>query len=227
MNSSVIGMEALGLAASEYSFLHKYTDNPSYTRVSPIESASPIELLGKIATDKRFDGLFKTPSFNNFEPVFKEHETLLLEYWNAWAVADEPIQQFQQSQEAAVALLVATVSPGTHLYNFFLVHVLTTSHAVRVILPYIPVQFHISLLRQWWLLSLAIYVAMLRPRIDFSILSRDLDGKGWSYVEDKAINSPWAVDAHFVKGELLLLFLCLEVITKTSHRSDSSDEGVG
>lgn len=197
-------MEALALAAVQYNFLHKYLDDKSYTRPSPIGSASPSELLNRLADDKRFDGLFGEPGFDNIEPLFEKHEDLVLEYWNAWDLLhhhDDPVRQFRESQEAAVALLVATVPPGTHAYNFFVCHTLTTSHAVRILLPLIPARFHVSLVRQWWLLVLAVYVAELRPKIDPDYVTPDLGGKGWKYVEDRALRSDWATDAHYVKGE--------------------------
>lgn len=211
-------MEALGLAAVKYNFLHKYSDDPSYTRPSPISSTSPSELLSKLAEDKRFDGLFKEPDFDNIELLFEKHEDLLLEYWNAWEL-DDPVKQFRESQEAAVALLVATVPPGTHAYNFFICHTLTTSHAVRILLPLVPVKFHVSLVRQWWLLLLAVYVAELRPKIDPDYVSGDLGGKGWKYVEERALKSDWATDAHYVKGEFLTAsFLLLMVVVLTRRQ---------
>ncbi|KAK3337085.1 hypothetical protein B0T19DRAFT_411458 [Cercophora scortea] len=193
-----IAMEALGLAATQYNFLHKYLDDPSYTRTSPFSSSSPTDLLDKVANDPRFDGFFKDPGFDNVEPIFQEHESLILEYWNAWDLTD-PAKQFRESQEAAVALLVATVKPGTHAYNFFIVHLLTTSHAVRILLPFLPAKFHLSLVRQWWLLTLAVYIAELRPKIDPDYIG-DPKGKSWNYVEYKALNSQWSTDAHYVKA---------------------------
>jgi len=195
-----IAMEALGLAAVQYNFLHKYTDDSSYTKKSPFRSTSPVELLGKLADDDRFTHMFDEPGFDNIEPLFQKHEELVLEYWNAWEISD-PVKQFQESQEAAVALLVATVPPGTHSYNFFVCHILTTSHAVRILLPFIPTKFHISLVRQWWLLTLAVYIAELRPKIDPDNVSTDLKGKSWKYVEHQVLNVEWSTDAHFVKGE--------------------------
>jgi hypothetical protein len=124
-----------------------------------------------------------------------------LEHWNAWIISD-PNKQFADSQEAAVALLVRTVKPGTHGYDFFLVHLLTSSHAVRIILPLIPKKFHISLVRAWWLLTIAIYVSQLRPKINDDIEVKP--AKGWKYVEDKAVNGAWATDAHYVKGTFSL-----------------------
>ncbi|KAK3298885.1 uncharacterized protein B0H64DRAFT_85022 [Chaetomium fimeti] len=205
-DSREIAMEALGLAATQYNFLHKYSDDPSYTRPPPFSSTSPLELINKLASDTRFDDLFKEPGYANIEPLFQQHESLILEYWNAWDVSSSTTTTdlttlFRESQEAAVALLVATVRPGTHAYNFFVVHVLTTSHAVRILLPLLPAKFHVSIVRQWWLLALAVYIAVLRPKIDPDYVPGDLKGRNWKYVEHRALTSEWATDAHFVKGK--------------------------
>ncbi|KAL2266600.1 hypothetical protein VTJ83DRAFT_5952 [Remersonia thermophila] len=199
-----VAIEALGLAATQYNFLHRYLDDPSYTRPAPFSSASPLELLHKLASDARFDGLFDTPGFANIEPLFQHHESLVLEYWNAWDLSslssgEDLIKAFRESQEAAVALLVATVRPGTRAYNFYVVHVLTTSHAVRILLPLIPARFHLGLVRQWWLLALAVYVAELRPKIDPDYVPPP-KGRDWKLVEWKALNSEWKADAHYVKA---------------------------
>lgn len=191
-------MESLAMAAAVYSPYHKYIDNPSYTKPSTYTSTSPLEILHKVASDTRFDGLFTNRGYSNIPILFKKHESLLLEYWNAWSITD-PNKQFQDSQEAAMALLTQTVLPGTHAYDFFIVHTLTTSHAIRILIPLIPKKFHISLIRQWWLLTLAVYIAQLRPNIRKDIETKP--SKGWKYVEDKAVNGPWATDAHYVKGE--------------------------
>ncbi|KAI0433418.1 cell cycle checkpoint protein RAD17 [Xylaria sp. FL1042] len=200
MDNKEVAMEALGLASTEYNFFHKYLDDPSYTRPSPLKSSSPLELLTKMANDKRVGDLFKEPGFQNLDSLLEDHEDLLMEYWNAWSL-DDPKKQFQESQETAVSLLVATVPPGTHSYNFVVVHLLTTSHAVRILLPMIPAKYHINLVRQWWLLTVAVYAAYKCPNIDpDNLRPKDVAGKQWNYVEDKALNSAYATDAHFVKA---------------------------
>ncbi|KAJ8121643.1 hypothetical protein ONZ43_g1956 [Nemania bipapillata] len=200
MDNKEVGMEALGLTATQYNFFHKYTDDPSYTRPSSIRLSSPVALLTKMADDKRLGDLFEEPGFNNLGPLFEDHEDLVMEYWNSWSL-DDPKKQFEESQEAAVSLLVATVPPGTHSYNFFIVHLLTTSHAVRILLPVIPTKFHISLVRQWWLLTVAVYAILKCPKIDPDYIKpSDVAGKQWNYVEDKALNGPYSTDAHFVKA---------------------------
>ncbi|EGZ76523.1 hypothetical protein NEUTE2DRAFT_77046 [Neurospora tetrasperma FGSC 2509] len=194
-----LAIEALSLASSTHNYLHKYIDDSSYTTKPSFSSTSPSELLTKLANDSRFDGLFDEAKFENVDALFEKAESLVLEYWNAWELAN-PVEQFRESQDAAIELLVASVPPGTHSYNFFLVHVLTTSHAVRVLLPFVPVKFHINLVRQWWLLTLAAYIAVLRPKVDPDYIPQDLKGKSWNYVEDKALNGRFAKDAHYVKA---------------------------
>lgn len=198
MDSREIAMEALGLAATEYNFFHKYLDDPSYTKATSFKTTSPLQLFDKMHNDSRFDGLFKEPSFENIEPLFEKYEDLVMEYWNAWTFED-PLKQFQDSQEAATALLIASVPSGTHSYNFFFCHVLTTSHAVRVLLPVIPKKFHIGLVREWWLLTIAVYVSELRPKIDPDYIN-PAPSQQWNYVEDKVLNGPHRTDVHFVKA---------------------------
>ncbi|OTB10543.1 hypothetical protein K445DRAFT_322891 [Daldinia sp. EC12] len=199
IDSREVAIEALGMAATQYNFLHKYLDDDSYSKPSPIEPSSPLELLSKLRSDGRLDDAFKESGPENIEPLFQKYEDIVLEYWNAWTL-DDPVKDFELSQEAAVAMLIATVPPGTHSYNFFLCHVLTTSHAVRILLPFIPSEFRINLVRQWWLFALAVYITELRPKIDPDYIKpEDVAGKQWNYVEDKALNGPYATDAHFVK----------------------------
>ncbi|CZS88518.1 uncharacterized protein RAG0_00247 [Rhynchosporium agropyri] len=197
LSSKELGSEALAMAASSYNYLHKYLDNPSYTQPSTYSTTSPLEILHKIAADTRFDGLFSEPGAGNMDILFKDHEVLILEHWNAWKIVD-PNKQFEDSQEAAMALLVKTVKPATHAYDFFMVHILTTSHAVRILLPLIPKKFHISLVRQWWLLAIAVYVAQLRQKIDEDLEVKP--AKGWKYVEEMAISGPYCTEAHYVKA---------------------------
>jgi len=210
VDNKEIAMEALGLTACQYNFMHKYLDDPSYTKRPPDgkSSSEPLALLGKMSDDSRLKGLFESPSLENLSQLFEEHEDLILEYWNAWDISpsdsatSNPTEQFRLSQEAAVNLLVATVAPGTHGYNFFTVHLLTTSHAVRVLLPLIPRQFHVALVRQWWLLVVAVYACLLCPKIDPDYVRPEdwIKQRSWKHVVDRALNGPYAADAHFVKA---------------------------
>lgn len=192
-------MEALGLAATSYNFLHKYLDDSKYSKPSTSSTSSPLQILQRVHSDKRFDNLFDHHGGSNIEQLFKSHEALVLEHWNAWQLPN-PKKQFEDSQHAAAALLVATHKPGSS-YDFFLVHLLTTSHAVRILLPLIPAKFHVALVRQWWLLTLAVYIAQLRPEIKLdTITGYDTKGRDWEWVDKQAVESKCALDAHYVKG---------------------------
>lgn len=193
-------MEALTLTSVQYNFLHKYLDKASYTRPSPLKSKAPLDLLIQMSKDDRFSKVPEDLPLNDLEKYLDENEASFLEYWNGWDIDDDPKKQFELSQEAAVALLVATVQPGTHAYDFFIVHLLTTSHAVRILLPFLPPQYHVTLVREWWLLVVAVFLIKGRPLPDPDNVEGDLKGKNWKYVEDRALNSAWSKDAHYVKG---------------------------
>ncbi|EFW99439.1 hypothetical protein CMQ_7807 [Grosmannia clavigera kw1407] len=238
VDSRIIAIEALAMSSVSYDFLHRYVDEPAYSRSAPpslaVDGASLQALLARVARDSRFDGLTSpNPSAAALlsakvvkadamaeataEATAEAHagfgellealfatpavEDALLEYWNAWNVGGGDLtRQFRDLQEVAVALLVATVPPSTHTYNFFLCQVLTTSHAARVLLPHLPARYHATLLRQWWLLTLAVYVSVRRPPIDLENVPADRDGRGWTHVEEQVLTSRWSTDAHYIKA---------------------------
>ena len=202
LDSRELGMEALVLAATQYNFLHKYLDDPAYSKPptspsSPTKSStSTLEILHNIRADTRFNDLSGS---EGMEDLFKTHEAAILEHWNAWSLSN-PTQQFKESQSTAVALLVGSHNEDDSKdYDFFLVHLLTTSHAVRILLPLIPASHHIALARQWWLIVIAIYISQGRPAIDTARF-HDEEVKGWEWVEKEALKGKWALDAHFVKA---------------------------
>jgi len=204
LSSHTIIIEALTLGSCSYNSLHKYLDDSSYTNppsssFSTAPPPSPLELLQKIHKDHRFDNLFSTPGFSNLATLFAQREAEVLEYWNAWPLSD-PKRQFQASQRAAVALLVGSRAPNKR-FDFFLVHLLTSSHAVRILLPLMPARFQIPLVRQWWLMAIAVYVAQLRPAIEVHrIEDVDVRSKDWGFVERMALTAESAFDAHYVKA---------------------------
>ncbi len=226
LNSREVAMEALGLAATNYNIMHKYLDDPKYSEQKETkveQTGDPLDILARMHDDKRLDRLFSEPGYSNLEVLFSKHESIVLEYWNAWKIT-EPKKQFEQTQLAAVALLISAAqqtssssscSPEDHpapesqtshhhqrKYDFFLVHVLTTSHSIRILLPHLPPKYHIPILRQWFLFTVAFYLCQLRPRIDIQsdILDYDIQDKDWEWVVQQALQGEHALDAHFVKG---------------------------
>lgn len=199
LNSRTVAIEALALGACFYGSLHKYINDPTYTKPTPIKSTSLLDVLHKVREDKRFDGLYYHRS-GDITKVLGEREDAFLEYWNAWELSD-PKKQFEESQQTAVAILVGTDPAGDSRFDFFFVHLLTSSHAVRLLLPLIPAKFHISLVRQWWLFTLAVYIAQVRPEIKLERINKyDLQGRNWKFVLDKSLRSSHSLDAHYVKS---------------------------
>ncbi|KAJ4372335.1 hypothetical protein N0V83_004109 [Neocucurbitaria cava] len=204
LQSRSVAIEALALGSCFYSSLHKYIDDPKYTKPSPhrvTDETDLLELLEKVREDKRFDGLYDHRS-GDISKVLEEREEAFLEYWNAWEIV-KPNDQFHAAQRTGLEILLGTPPPGNGpKFDFFFVHVLTSSHAIRILLPLVPAKFHVNLLRQWWFFALAVYIAQTRPHIDSSRPSHGYDCKGrdWKYVVHKALDGPYANDAHYVKG---------------------------
>ncbi|CAD6505676.1 BgTH12-01166 [Blumeria graminis f. sp. triticale] len=192
-----LAIEALAEASVSYDFLHKYIDDPSYTKPSTNSSKCLLKLLNNIRQDNRLDDLINTSGFSNFDILFTKCEDIILEHWNSWSI-ENVVEQLQSSQDIAIALLMQTLHPGVHTYDFYIAHVLTTTHAIRVLLPLIPESFHVNLLRQWWLMTISVYIMQLRREINASTEIPTIE-KSWSHVEQKALTGVWSTDAHYVK----------------------------
>ena len=206
-------MEALGLSATCYNFFHKYLDDPAYTpsKPPPNATANLLDILETARKDTRLTERLTAQDLdvNDMSSLFSKHEAVLMEHWNAWLLNPENAKaQFEQSQRAAAAALLCThdhipENKGGDQYDFFFVHLLTTSHAVRILLPVLPAEFHISVLRQWWLLTLAVYITQGRPEVKLSRLEKDFElkeGRDWEWVNEQAVRGQWYKDAHFVKA---------------------------
>lgn len=200
LHSRTIGIEALAMVASFYDDQHKYLDDPSYTRPASYSSTSIFEILKKVAADPRFHKATEQQHETNLDTLLLKHEAAILDHWNAWDLSKDPMQSFQEAQKAAVAMLVATGTTD-HKYDFYLVHVLTTSHATRTMLPIVPPGFQIRLIRQWWFFALTAYVLKLRPEIDTNIIDSVILGqKTWKNATYLALHSSHAHDSHYVKA---------------------------
>lgn len=206
LSSRTVAIEALGLAACFYNDWHVYLDDPKYTKPAKNPSESLFTILERITHDKTFDGLFDQPGSDNIETLLANEQATaaVLEYWNSWDLKQAKTQ-FAESQKLAVALLVTSHSPSSDgtdsKFDFFLVHLLNTSHAVRVLLPLVPYKHHLPLIRQWWLFTILVFISQLRPRINIDTVKLvELDNRDWKYVTNKALKGKFRTDAHYVKA---------------------------
>lgn len=202
LNSREVAMEALGLVATCYD--PKLASLLEHTPSSQSNSTNDLfEVFDRVHSDKRLDGIFDKYGSDNLSHLFADEAltSLLLEHWSSWKIVD-PTKDFAQSQQLATNLLIASgPSVGGHGYDFFLVHLLTTSHAVRILIPFIPVEYHVKLVREWLLITIAIYIAQLRPAIKQSFVTEfDLQGRDWEFAEHTALEGKKKFDAHFVKA---------------------------
>lgn len=206
MNSREIGMEALGLAATCHNGTYKSLAASTYSNQESIyQEKSLFDILARVGDDQSFDGLFPTPGSDNLETLLTTRNTALLDHWGAWKI-ENPLEQFRESQQLAVALLVGTSEgDSSDYYDWFFAMVLASSHAVRVMLPMIPAQFQIPLVRQWWLNTLGIYISQLRPLINLDrILNYDPEERDWEWVARQAVTGAFSTDPLFVQTTRVL-----------------------
>lgn len=203
LNSKTVAMEALTLGACFHDSLHKYADDSSYTRPASYKTSDPLEIVQRIYADERFDGLLDHQGSDNFGTLLEKREDAVLDHWNAWEVDEANLaDRFEKAQRAAVTLVVGSRPEGKR-YDFFLLHALTSSHALRILLPHVPEKFHISLVRQWYLFVILAYIGQLRPKVNLDVIEDFEPEKGkdtWKYVQYEAVNGKYATDAHWVKG---------------------------
>lgn len=198
VSSPVIATEALAHVAVCYSDVRKYSEDVSYAKAEPLyRSDSTMSILEKIRSDKRLDNVLIRGGQLNLQAISRDHEATILEHWNAWTITD-PVKQFQESQMTAIALFAGAKS-GKYGRCFF--QVLATSHALRVVLPLIPSEYHMPLLRQWWLLTVSLYISEFRPEIDMEeVKDYDAMGRDWNWAVQKALREPHSTNPLFVQG---------------------------
>lgn len=198
-----IAMEALTLAATSYydNDIFKYSDDASYFQAESLYRSSSIsEILDKVRTDKRFkNDALATTAEQNMTVIFRDHEAAFLDHCNAWTISSDPSTHFRESQKAAVALFMGTRTPENK-YDKTLLYPLLMSHAIQVILTHTPEKVHVSLVQQWWLTTLAIYVAQLRPEIDHDVIEAyGTKGKNWEWIKKQALKSSHATNVYFLQ----------------------------
>ncbi|DAA77737.1 TPA_exp: Uncharacterized protein A8136_6283 [Trichophyton benhamiae CBS 112371] len=202
VSSREVAMESLAMVSCCYDDVHKLFDEPSDLQKSmapKYTTSSPFEVLNKIHRDKQFDGIFRSPGANNVEVLLKTHQELILEHWMAWVPQDANLTEQLHAMQRLATTLMATRHNGKQ-HDFFFDHLLTTTHALRVIIPLVPKKFHGPLLRQWFLLAVAIYIAQLRPKIDAKdIECYSIDGKDWAWVDKQALTQEMAISPHYIK----------------------------
>lgn len=103
-------------------------------------------------SDGRFSSLFSTSGFINIPTIFARAEATTLEHWSVLDIVG-PVEQFKEAVHVAGILLTESRDEAGE-YDFFLAHLLTVGHALKVLLPSFPEESRVGVLRQFWLFVL-------------------------------------------------------------------------
>jgi hypothetical protein len=109
------------------------------------------------------------------------------------------MRQFEECCDLAV-LIALSNGDMERSFDFYNAHILTVAHALRVLWTYLPPKHMATVLKQYVLFVILTYVSQLRPDFGIEVLEEvTLDGRGWDWVINTALNSKWALDVHFFK----------------------------
>lgn len=189
--------EALSLCSTEYGQYHGLLDN-SLPDTSTYKTSNLAEVIRNVQADKRFDGLVEYPGTVNFGLVLGPRPEVFLEHWNAWQI-DDLKTSFENACDTATLLAISS-GYADGKYDFFHAHMLTVGHALRILWQYIPYEQRKSVLRQFALFIILLYIVQLRRQYDVrEIESVGTTAKDWAWVRENALKHKWALDDHFFK----------------------------
>lgn len=148
--------------------------------------------------DKRFDGLLTDPGIMNLGTLFEKRFPVVTEHWHAWKV-EGPIQQLEHVCDVSVIVAISTGDADLS-FDFFLAHVMTVAHALRVLWHYFPADRRASILRQYAIFTISLYITQFRLAFGVEkIESVELKGRDWDWVTETSLRHKWALDSHFFK----------------------------
>jgi hypothetical protein len=200
LDNQVVGMEALTMTAVCYNYLHEIVDKLK-PPTSPSKSA--IQIFKDIHSDDRLP-IYDTPGVDNLEFTVKNCNDLVLSYYNQWKINEENLEKtIEELFDLTVYIYGATHKPNEIEFDFFLLHLLTSMHAIRMIYPHIINQ-HIfeHILLEFFYFAIVIYISQLRPEINEHLINDyeiNNEKKNWNYVIDRTLNTDFIDDAHLVK----------------------------
>ncbi len=195
--SSAVATEALSLGCTELDAFHKDLVYPPKDN-STYKTHLFADVLAHIQADNRVDNLFDTPGFVNTYILMEKHRDLMLEHWNAWIVED-PLQQLEQICDLSILLAIGS-GDAEKQFDFFLIHLATVAHALRILWHEFPPRLRTSILKQYSIFVLYIYIAQLRRPFRMNdIADYDLKGRDWEWVVQTALAHEAAMDVHFFK----------------------------
>lgn len=198
-----------------------------------------------IRLDTRFDGLFESPGYWNIPILFASCEEIILEYFNLWTVtriASLPILSNILGAESNIEelfdisiLLLAAATPApsypsasnssdekslTSLhsephFDFFLLHLLLSCHAARILFKNLPYHVHNTLIEAQFLATISYYVSELRPQVKVDVIKDhkvtgeedESEVMDWTFIRKQCFQVDVATECanggNYVKGRLV------------------------
>jgi hypothetical protein len=199
LNNQIVGTEALAMTAVCYNYLHEVVDKLEPPK-SPSKSA--IEIFKDIRSDTQLP-VYDTPDAD-IETMIKDYGDGILSHYNQWKMNKENVEKtIEELFDLTVYIYGSTHKSNDIEFDFFLLHLLTSMHAIRMIYPHINnPQIFEHILLQFFYFAIVIYISQLRPEINGDLIyDYKIDEKknNWDYVIDRALNTKLIDDAHAVK----------------------------
>jgi len=144
------------------------------------------------------------PGVDNLEITVKNSTDRVFIHYNQWNMNRENLEKMiEELFDLTVYIYGATHKPNEIEFDFFLLHLLTAMHAVRVIYTHInDKQIFEHILLQFFYFAIVIYISQLRPEINENLIydyKIDNEKNNWNYVIDRTLNTELINDAHVVK----------------------------
>ncbi|ORX84007.1 hypothetical protein K493DRAFT_360857 [Basidiobolus meristosporus CBS 931.73] len=204
-NNDLVLAEALAFGTLAYDAHGELIDKVLPTATS----TDPVKIIEEVSKDTHYEDVDKGPAAESkfTRAIDAKHLEYTQKYFAAWDANfpgdDYAAKVYELSQ--AITLLFLGYSSSYRL-NFFLCHVMTGFHAVRVLLPRLAKNDQVRALRLIWLTALFMYVAEGHPKPEwnevngYSIdrLPKDRN-KAWEEVTKAAINDE-DIHGHVVKS---------------------------
>ncbi|KAF2165978.1 hypothetical protein M409DRAFT_55335 [Zasmidium cellare ATCC 36951] len=194
-----VASEGLSLLCTDYSDFHTLLDEPQ-PDTSTYKTTSLVEIFERVCQDPRFDNLTDHPGIVEMGKVMEGAGAAIIEHWNAWEVTD-PLHQLEQACDMATLLAMSTYDE-LHEFDFFLLHLMTSAHAMRSLWLHIPPEKRKNMLREFAIMIISTYICQQRPPIRADLIENvDVKGRDWEWVKKTAREHPAAkIDVHFFKA---------------------------
>ncbi|CAF2633640.1 unnamed protein product [Rotaria sp. Silwood2] len=200
LDSRIVASEALTLTAVGYNYHHEFID-----KLKPPKAGSKtiLEIFKDLRADNRLP-LFDAPGVDNLEPSVKQSIDIVLSYFDQWQINVNNLEKtIEDLFDVSVYLYGATHKPNQIDFDFFLLHLVTSMHAIRMIYPHINDQkLAEHILWQFFYIASMIYISQLRPEINEELIYNykiDNSKQNWNYVIERTLNTNLAEDSHLVK----------------------------